>query len=184
MKITSILTAAALATVAITGLASASKADVQWTVSGTFDDGGSLSGQFTINVYGYLENNFSLTTTSGSLLPGFVYNSSDSYYSNGIFYVDFQPGYTADLHLLFTNSLLVASKNNPIIGGAGGPSYECQGSYSCYLPSGGDTRYFTSGAASAVPELSTWAMMLLGFAGLGFAGYYRANRRNCGVLSA
>ena len=29
-------------------------------------------------------------------------------------------------------------------------------------------------AASAVPEPSTWAMMLLGFAGLGFAGYRRA----------
>ena len=26
----------------------------------------------------------------------------------------------------------------------------------------------------AVPEPSTWAMMLLGFAGLGFAGYRRA----------
>jgi hypothetical protein len=24
---------------------------------------------------------------------------------------------------------------------------------------------------TAVPELSTWALMLLGFAGLGFAGY-------------
>jgi hypothetical protein len=29
---------------------------------------------------------------------------------------------------------------------------------------------------SSVPEPSTWAMMLLGFAGLGFAGY-RASRR-------
>jgi hypothetical protein len=27
-----------------------------------------------------------------------------------------------------------------------------------------------------VPEPSTWAMMLLGFAGLGFAGYRRAER--------
>ncbi len=31
-------------------------------------------------------------------------------------------------------------------------------------------------AASAVPEPSTWAMMLIGFAGLGFAGYRRAKR--------
>jgi uncharacterized membrane protein len=28
-------------------------------------------------------------------------------------------------------------------------------------------------AAAIVPESSTWAMMLLGFAGLGFAGYRR-----------
>ena len=34
-----------------------------------------------------------------------------------------------------------------------------------------------SSAASAVPETSTWAMMMLGFAGLGFAGY-RASRKS------
>jgi hypothetical protein len=32
-------------------------------------------------------------------------------------------------------------------------------------------------ASRAVPEPSTWAMMLAGFAGLGFAGY-RAARKN------
>ena len=32
--------------------------------------------------------------------------------------------------------------------------------------------------SSAVPEPSTWAMMLLGFAGLGFAGYRRRAKRN------
>jgi hypothetical protein len=31
--------------------------------------------------------------------------------------------------------------------------------------------------ASSVPEPSTWAMMLLGFLGLGFAGYHKARRR-------
>jgi PEP-CTERM motif len=30
-----------------------------------------------------------------------------------------------------------------------------------------------SGGASAVPEPSTWAMLLLGFAGLGYAGFRR-----------
>ncbi len=33
------------------------------------------------------------------------------------------------------------------------------------------------GFSSAVPEPSTWAMMLMGFAGLGFAGYRRARTR-------
>lgn len=32
------------------------------------------------------------------------------------------------------------------------------------------------GITSAIPELSTWAMMLLGFAGLGFAAYRRSQR--------
>jgi hypothetical protein len=31
-------------------------------------------------------------------------------------------------------------------------------------------------SAAAIPELSTWAMMLAGFAGLGFAGYRRAKK--------
>ncbi len=175
MRNASLLTAAALAFVTVVGAASTSKADVQWVVSGTLSDGGTLSGEFTINVYGQLENNFNLVTTGGSLLSGFDYNASDSYYSTGTFYVDAQPAYENDLHLEFANSLGVGSLNNAIVGGLGGPSYECQGSYSCFVPSGGDTRYFVSGAASAVPELSTWVMMLLGFGGLGFAGYRRSN---------
>jgi hypothetical protein len=39
-----------------------------------------------------------------------------------------------------------------------------------------------SSGASPVPEISTWAMMLLGFAGLALAGY-RASRRG-GALAA
>ncbi|HME86355.1 MAG TPA: hypothetical protein VKG91_17870 [Roseiarcus sp.] len=31
-------------------------------------------------------------------------------------------------------------------------------------------------SAAPVPELSTWVMMLTGFAGLGFAGYRRAKK--------
>jgi hypothetical protein len=41
-------------------------------------------------------------------------------------------------------------------------------SYPCTL-----TPYGTPGSSSAVPEPSTWAMMLLGFAGLSFVGYRR-----------
>lgn len=38
--------------------------------------------------------------------------------------------------------------------------------------------------ASAVPEPSTWAMMLLGFAGLGFMAYRRKNNNNKMALNA
>jgi hypothetical protein len=41
------------------------------------------------------------------------------------------------------------------------------GTGGCFTPPGG---------SSPVPEPSTWAMMLLGFAGLGFVGYRRARR--------
>lgn len=159
------------------GLPAAAQADITWLVNGTFDDGGTVSGQFTLDVYGYLENNFLLTTTSGTSLPGFTYDAGDSYYSNGTFYFDAQPGYSADLHLTFLDSLLLPSASNPLVGGSPGPSWECAGSYSCYVPEGGTTRYIAAGSAvGSVPEVSTWAMMLLGFAGLGFAGY-RTSRK-------
>ena len=165
--------------------ATTAKADVVWTVSGTFDDGTTLTGTFTTDVYGYLEHNYSLTTQSEGAFTDFTYNPSDSYFSNGTFYVDFQPRYEQDLHLVFADSLSVPNLNNPLVGGGpsgGGPSYECQGSFSCYIPSGGPIRYIDAGFASAVPEPATWAMMLLGFLGMGFVGYRRSARR--GTMSA
>jgi hypothetical protein len=169
------------------GGASGAKADVVWTVSGTFDDHTVLTGTFTTNVYGFLENNYSLTTQADAVLGfvGFTYTSSNSYYSNGTFYVDFQPGYAQDLHLQFADNLAVPNLDNPIMGASGspptGPSFECQGSFSCYIPAGGPIRYIDGGFASSVPEISTWAMLLLGFAGVGFAGY-RRSRGQSGLI--
>ena len=57
-----------------------------------------------------------------------------------------------------------------------------------------DTLYFTAGpngemnglfgSLTAVPEPSTWAMMLAGFVGLGFVGYRRARRTGATAASA
>ena len=41
----------------------------------------------------------------------------------------------------------------------------------------------TSVTVTAVPELSTWAMMLAGFAGLGFAGYRRTKSDRAALAS-
>ena len=38
------------------------------------------------------------------------------------------------------------------------------------------------GNISAVPELSTWAMIMFGFAGVGFMGY-RRSRKQCDLLA-
>src|ERR1700761_3702195 len=137
------------------------KADVAWFVSGTFSDGGTVTGKFNINTYGYLDG-YDLQTTRGDGFASFEYTNLNSYFSNGTFYIDAQPGYQADLHLEFVDDLGVAIANNPIKGGDQGPSYECQGSFSCYVPTDGAIRYITDGYASAaVPEPAAWAMMLV-----------------------
>jgi hypothetical protein len=45
-----------------------------------------------------------------------------------------------------------------------------------------DTLSFTTGFIAAVPEPSTWAMMVLGFCGLGFMAYRR--RSSSAMLAA
>jgi hypothetical protein len=159
----------------------AASADVTWVVKGTFNDGGSLSGSFNINQYGYLDG-YDLTTSGGSM-PGIGYTPANSYYSNGNFVFDAQPGYQGDLHLEFLKDLSIAAANNPILSGNPGPSYECQDSYSCYDLQGGTTRFIAEGYASAgaVPEPGAWALMFVGFLGLG--AIVRTSRRKAYLIA-
>ena len=153
------------AAAALLALAGSAQADISWHVTGTFNDGSTLVGDFTLNQYGFLLNNYSLTTDA------LTYTSANSYFSNDSFFVDFQPGYVQDLHLDFLKDLTsAASSPDPLIIGLGGPSYECFGSYSCYLgdpANGGDFRWLVDGSATtgggAVPEPATWALVILGF---------------------
>jgi hypothetical protein len=168
--------AAVVAAGSLAALPTAAKADVTWFVTGTFSDGGTVDGTFNINAYGYLSG-YDLLTTGGDGFSSFDYTEQNSYFSNGAFYVDAQPDYQQDLHLEFVGDLSIPVANNPIVGGDQGPSYECQGSFGCYVPTtDGALRYITSGFASAaVPEPAIWAMMLAGFGGLGMA--LRGQRR-------
>jgi hypothetical protein len=50
------------------------------------------------------------------------------------------------------------------------------GSTQASVPESGVSEIASAAATPGVPQLSTWAMMLLGFAGLGFVGYRRATR--------
>ena len=62
----------------------------------------------------------------------------------------------------------------PIVGSSefdAGSSFPTTGG-AFVLTSVGDATF--TAATSAIPEPSTWAMMLIGFAGLGYAGYRRA----------
>jgi hypothetical protein len=84
----------------------------------------------------------------------------------------------------------VQSGDNPEFGWSGGngtpavgstpydysPQYD---SFTSDFTNQADNRAF---ALSAVPELSTWGMMLTGFAGLGFVGY-RASRKTAALVA-
>ncbi len=174
--------AAALGLAAAPSTASAADVFTHWAVNGVFDDGGTVSGIFDIDVYGYIRSaTFDLKTAGGDLTP-FEYTHNTAYHASGTvpgpdyntyvapFYIDLQPGYAQDLHLVFQSPLTVSIGNNVLLGGFQGPSYECQNSYSCYVPQG-DIRYIVSGSARssgiAVPEPAAWALMLTGFAGMG-----------------
>jgi hypothetical protein len=68
----------------------------------------------------------------------------------------------------FSESITLTSITGPLQFGSILPAWPGQS------PEGGAPSSFTySGSASAVPEPATWAMMLAGFAGLGFLGYRR-----------
>jgi hypothetical protein len=167
------------AAVALTGavaIPAAADASVIWDVTGTFSDGTALTGSFTTDVYGYVQT-WDLFTQANGPFSALEYNPSTSYRASGFNFVDFQPGYQGDLHLEFADNLTIPSPHNFIVDAA---SFECQNSYSCYIPDVGPTRYLTGGVAdfaSTVPEPATWVMLILGFGMTGSALRLAARRR-------
>ncbi len=136
----------------------------------TLDDGGTVSGEFTIGPYGYLISPINLTTSAGSLLSGFSYTASDpSDIVPGTppaYGVDFfSPSYDLDLHIVFQNSLELGGPN-PIILTS---SYECA-AFTCPGPDtgspGANTRFFTGGDAVPAPEPASFGLLALGALGV------------------
>jgi len=189
VKIRSVFLAAA---VAIAGVVSApsARADVVWTLTNVaLSDGGVLNGSLTIfgtssSGYGGLID-FHLTTTGGTIssldatysYPGFPSGEINAWGGPDnvvTFFPDVVPplgAYSSVLTITFANPLDVAGPINPIIGGFAGPSYECAG-WAC--PAVDTIRYigadsFATSTVAAVPEASTWAMLLFGFLGMGIA---------------
>ena len=69
--------------------------------------------------------------------------------------------------------------NNGVSGQEGNGTIQFQGTYSSISwnnPQFENWYGFTVGTVSAVPEPSTWAMMILGFAGIGFMAYRRKSK--------
>jgi hypothetical protein len=132
-----------------------------YTLSGvTFDDGTTATGTVTINVIllptdAFLTA-FDIVTTAAGSLPGETYQGSTSQVC-------------CNFDLSASGALLHLSVSGLSLDGASSVSgYEFDDGI----------RLIASGSlTSAVPEPATWAMMILGFAGIGFMAYRRKSKQ-------
>lgn len=142
------------------GTVVASAAPLTWTVTGVFDDGGSLSGSFTYDADTGSISNFNVTTTAGSTLSGYNYTPSDS---SAFYNATEAPVCTANCFEFSRNDnqlYLLLEFPTPLTDGGGtvnfvlgtnnpNASYECT---NC-----GTGRFLTSGSATApVPQTLTF----------------------------
>jgi hypothetical protein len=163
--------AAALAIAALGASSSAGQANVKYTVeNATFDDGTFLTGYFVLNQYDQLVT-WDLTTVTGAL-PGFEYTPGTTFLNGGCgtspcFEFSRAPTYLGTLQLAFINPL-------PSFGTDPFDHANSWETFSFGFP-GLPVRFLESGdVIASTPEPATWAMMVIGFAGLGFAGYRKA----------
>jgi hypothetical protein len=157
------------------------RADVitQFALNGiTFQDGGTASGSLTLDTTSDTVLAVNITTTSGSILSGTAYSSSGFEYFNGVDSFIFRtnsapvlPRY--EIYFSTSGPLSLTSPNSLHIFGG---TYE----QLCDIGGGCLPRLFLTGSldpvVAAVPEPSTWAMLLLGFAGIGFMAYRRKSK--------
>ena len=163
---------------------SATASTITWVLSPNIQlsDGGTLNGYFTLNSYGYLNgNSFELTTAGGSTHFNQDYKSTINASDPNTLTVEFfapNPAYSSSLTLVFKYSLLTPSLDNPIVGGAGGPSYECEG-FSC---NGNDIRYVESGYAfDPTPIPAALPLFVSGLGALGLLGWRRKRKASAAV---
>ncbi|WP_213775399.1 PEP-CTERM sorting domain-containing protein [Bradyrhizobium sp. dw_78] len=178
----------------MTGLASvASASPITYDVSGSFQDipgssyysalsGGSFSGSFVApsgtfplgtNSYDYLYNyNINIYAANGSLLSTLSSSTPGAYLMISTAYLDIYGGEQIDFQVNGVDylQLIVPTTFN-------GTGSIISGNDHSYAEAGdGNYAYLATGIITAVPEPSTWAMMVLGFAGLGFMVYRRRGR--------
>ena len=173
MKITFLLGAFALGVAAFAGSATASI--LNWELENVqFDDGGQMSGTFSVDTTVGAVTAFDITTTAGSILAGFHYDEATGFVGgdllSGNSFIVQDNQQTRYIQFDFANPLTSGGVNAllPPPPGVGSGSFECN---NCVLVrnvlAGGDARTI------AAPELSTWAMMLLGFVGVGYTSIRR-----------
>jgi hypothetical protein len=193
MDIKSILAAAAMAGMSLLGWGSDAKA-ITWTLTDVkVYGGGEVSGSFTLDQYGYIDDSIPYDLVSF----GFKNHKLDDHYKAGEevgpyiaspYTIDFfsdRWGYREELQLTFLNPL--TDPNNSLVADQ---SFVCF-SWSCPISAEntrnneyikGTNREF-SPDIQATPLPATWTLMLVGLAGLGFAAYRRRSN-DLGIATA
>src|SRR5450755_237600 len=150
---------------------------INWTLNSVhFTDGGTASGTFSTDSITGAVTAFDITTTPGQFIStGFEYDAATSLLGAGLGTNSFSLTQVASpnraLELSFFNPLTSPGVDTLVFG----DSNEC-GSNSCGSFRTPIDGFAVGSAVSAVPEPSTWAMLILGFAGVGFMAYGRKSK--------
>jgi hypothetical protein len=182
MNIKSILAASAIAGMSLLGIGSDAKA-ITWTLTDVkVHGGGEVSGSFTLDVYGDIDDSVPYDLISF----GFKNHKLDDRYKAGevvgpditapnvIDFFSARWGYREELQLTFLNPL-----TDPINSLVADQSFVCF-SWSCPISGEnsfnnehfkGTDREVSGSDLRATPLPTTWTLMLVGLAGLGFAAY-------------
>ena len=154
---------------------------IVWTLDGvTFEDGGTASGTFAVESTTGAVTSFNISTTAGTILDGATY-APGNYFAFDNFFSPNSFAIAADnllalpfINFAFLNAMNSAGTNLLQVDfdlPGDQVAFECSDN-TCEV-----SRFATGGSAigvvEAIPEPSTWAMLILGFAGLGFLSYRR-----------
>jgi hypothetical protein len=190
VKFSSIFSAAAIAIMGLLGAGSGANAITYAFTNVGLSDGGLLNGTLDINFGGV--SGYSLTTTGGSIpsldmsyhYPGFPSPNSIPFGNPTVVQIfpDGPPTITnfiSILQLTFSSDLMVAGPHT-LLGGAPGPSFECSGSFLCYLGISTEIRYVAADTiidgVGATPLPAALPLFASGLGALGLLGWRRKKK--------